>query len=117
MQFRSLNPVIADAGAKYRDNLYYAFMTWQRALRDKQYKLIEYCVNGVRHTQLFDLVADPHETKNLAGEPDQADRLRAMRALLEKRAVELNDGNTPFEFTDKMGKTFWATYKAVKSNY
>jgi len=114
VEFKSLNGPIGDAKAAHRDCLYFAFMSWQRSVRDARYKLIEYCVDGARHTQLFDLVADPHEIKNLADDPQQAGRLTAMRALLKKQAVALNDGNVPFDFTDKQGKSFWATYESGK---
>ncbi len=36
------------------------------SIRSGRYKLIEYCVGDDRHTQLFDLVEDPQEIKNLA---------------------------------------------------
>ena len=58
VQFESLNSVIKNKNASHREHLYFAFMSWQRAMRDDQYKLIEYCVNGKRHTQLFDLKKD-----------------------------------------------------------
>jgi len=41
----------------------------QRMVRDEQYKLISYNVEGRKTVQLFDLKEDPHETCNLAGDP------------------------------------------------
>jgi len=114
VEFKSLNPVIKDTGAKHRDLLYFAFMSWQRSIRDEQYKLIEYCVNNARHTQLFDLIHDPLEIKNLAANPEYAEKLRVLRTLLKKEAVRLDDGNVPFEFTNKQGKDFWNTYESGK---
>jgi arylsulfatase A-like enzyme len=111
VQFRSLNSVINHAGAEFRDHLHFAFMSWQRSVRDKQYKLIEYCVGKERHTQLFDLAKDPQETHNLAAEESCADTLAHLRKLLQEDRVRLNDGNTPFKFSDKMGKDFWALYE------
>ena len=116
VQFRSLNEVINNADSKHRDYLYFAFMSWQRSIRDQQYKLIEYCVNNVRHTQLFDLINDPMETKSLASDPECSEKLQALGTLLKKEAVRLNDGNTPFEFTDKQGKEFWGMYESVQPN-
>ena len=110
VQFRSLAPVIRDRRTPHRDHLYFAFMSWQRAVRDTQYKLIEYCVDGNRHTQLFDLRQDPQETDNLDGDPAHAKTRGRLRALLQKERVRLNDGNTPFPFTDKQGKDFWSAY-------
>ncbi len=41
--------------------------------------------------ELYDLVADPRETKNLAGDPAQADRLAAMRGKLTNWLVQQGD--------------------------
>jgi hypothetical protein len=59
---------------------------------------------------LFDLLNDPNELSNLAEDPVYADTLRSLRALLKRSAERLNDGDTPYDFTDRMGKRFWGTY-------
>ncbi|MFK7909757.1 MAG: sulfatase-like hydrolase/transferase [Akkermansiaceae bacterium] len=110
VQFKSLHPILKNPETHHREHLYAAFMSWQRAIRDQRHKLIEYCVNGKRHTQLFDLVKDPNELKNLAADPSHAAPLKTLRKLLEKERVRLNDGNTPYPLTDKQGKEFWNTY-------
>jgi arylsulfatase A-like enzyme len=110
VQFRSLLPVLRDGGQPFRDHLYFAFMSWQRSVRDGRHKLIEYCVRGERHTQLFDLELDPSESNNLAADADYAEILGRLRETLRAESVILNDGNTPYPFSDKMGKDFWATY-------
>jgi arylsulfatase A-like enzyme len=112
VQFKSLNDVIADPDAAHRDHLYFAFMSWQRAIQKGRYKLIEYCVGDDRHTQLFDLKKDPHETNNLAHKARYASTVERLRNLLEKERVRLNDGDTPYPFTDKQGETFWRRYEA-----
>ncbi len=114
VQFSSLNHVIEDAGAKHRPYLYFAFMNWQRAIRDDRYKLIEYCVDGKRSTQLFDLIADIEETRNLAGDERYAEILSGLRTLLSEERIRQNDGNTPYGFTDRQGKHFWGTYESVE---
>lgn len=113
VEFQSLNGVIGNPAAKHRDHLYFAFMAWQRAIRDRQYKLIEYCVAGARHTQLFDLAGDPQEMNNLAGDPAHEKQLAALRALLQTERVRLNDGNTPFPLPDQQGKDFWRIYQST----
>ena len=35
------------------------------------------------------------------------------RKLLESERKRLNDGNTPYPFSDAMGKEFWTTYAAA----
>ncbi len=111
VEFRSLNAVIEDSGAAFRDHLYYAFMSWQRAVRDGRYKLIEYCVQGERHTQLFDLIANPEETVNLAADGQYGAEIERLRKLLKEDRVRLHDGQTPFPFADKQGKAFWGLYE------
>jgi arylsulfatase A-like enzyme len=113
VEFKSLGPVLGDAGAKHRGRLYFAFMSWQRAVRNARYKLIEYCVGNSRYTQLFDLVDDPEETRNLAGDAGYSGTLEALRTLLKEERIRLNDGNTPFPFTDQQGKDFWAVYEST----
>jgi len=113
MEFKDLNPVIADAKAEHREHLYFAFMDWQRAVQRGQFKLIEYCAQGERHTQLFDLKADPHELRNLAGQADQTVRLASLRQLLRSEAKRLNDGDTGSPFTTAQGKAFWSAYEST----
>ena len=110
VQFKSLNSVIIDAETVSPPVIYCAFMQWQRSFRYADFKLIEYCVNGERHTQLFNLREDPYELNNLADDPDYADELEDLRELLQYTSKSLNDGNTPSEFITKMGESFWTTY-------
>ena len=73
--------------------------------QDEEDKLIEYVVAG-RHTQtqLFDLVADPHETTNLAGDPAHADTLARLRG-------ELKRWQTDYADTSEQGQAFWGAYE------
>lgn len=114
VQYKSLNKALKDETAKHRDHLYFAFMSWQRAVRDEQYKLIEYCVNGKRHTQLFDLTNDPQETRNLADAPEQKATIERLRELLTSERVRLNDGNTPYKLTNQQGIDFWTTFEKTQ---
>lgn len=113
VQFQSLNNVIDNNIDIHREHLYFAFMSWQRSVRDNRYKLIEYSVNDGRYTQLFDLKTDRDELHNLAGNPDYDEQLDNLRSILESERIKLNDGNTPFEFTNKQGEKFWNTYNAT----
>lgn len=111
VQYRSLKPLLSDADAVHREHLYFAFMEWQRAVRDDRYKLIEYCVDGVRTTQLFDLVNDPAETANLAASDSHQKVLARLRSLLEAERIRLHDGNTPYQHSNAQGVKFWTTYQ------
>ena len=114
VQFRSFNGVIENPRASHREHLYFAFMSWQRSIYDGQYKLIEYCVGDERHTQLFNLENDRGETKNLAGNTKYSEKIKELRGLLKREAVRLNDGNVPFDFTDKQGEKFWDLFESSK---
>ena len=101
VQFKSLGGVLSDPAAVHREHLYFAFMSWQRALRDQQFKLIEYCVDGARHTQLFDLAAEAAHAGTLA----------RLRDLLQQERVRLNDGTSSYPAAAQ-GKQFWKTYES-----
>ena len=110
VDFKSLVPVIEDATAPHREHLYFAFMSWQRAIRNERYKLIEYAVDGTRHTQLFDLQQDPDELTNLATKPTHQTILTELRDLLKSERLRLNDGSSTSEFATRQGMDFWSAY-------
>jgi arylsulfatase A-like enzyme len=78
----SLAAVIKNPKRRIRKNLLFAYRDFQRAVRDKRYKLIEYSVNSNRTTQLFDLKADPCELNNLADDPKNLKNLTRLRKKL-----------------------------------
>jgi arylsulfatase A-like enzyme len=110
VQYRSLGPVIDDAGAEHRGHLYFAFMQWHRALRDERHKLIEYGVDGRRHTQLFDLRDDPAETRNLAGEEAMKPTLARLRARLIRESRRLGERKIKTPHLREMVETFCNAY-------
>lgn len=114
VEYQSLAPLIADAKAIHRDHLVFGFMSWQRSVRDQRYKLIEYCVKGARHTQLFDLIEDPSESKNLAEAEGNREHVGRLRRLLESERVNLHDGNTPYAFSNGQGVSFWSAYEVIR---
>lgn len=85
----SFKPVIAGKAKQARGDLMLAYRDVQRAYRDGRWKLIRY--PRVNVTQLFDLKSDPHETRNLAGDPAQAKRLAQMTAGLRQWQKRLGD--------------------------
>jgi arylsulfatase A-like enzyme len=84
-----LTAPLKDPSRPARTQLMFAYRNVQRAVRDDRWKLIRY--PQVDKTQLFDLRADPHETTNLAGRPEQAARVAALTALLEKEQQRFGD--------------------------
>ncbi len=94
----------------------HAFDNGMLEIRDKQYKLIEYCVGKERHTQLFDLAKDPQETHNPAAEESCADTLAHLRKLLQEDRVRLNDGNSSSKVARQQGMDFWSAYDSPASD-
>jgi arylsulfatase A-like enzyme len=87
----NLMPVIRGEKDKIRENQYYAYKSIHRAVRDDQYKLIEYYINGNRMTQLFNLYDDPWEVNNLADDPDYSNELKGLRDELVRWQKEVDD--------------------------
>ena len=98
---RSLAPALADPAQHAREQLYLAYWDSQRAIKDRRYKLIEYRAGDGPVTQLFDLETDPWEMSDLAGHPDQRQRLTAMRAQLAAARDASGEMATPY------GPAFW----------
>ena len=59
----------------------FGYRTFQKAYSDGRWKLIRY--PHVDRTQLFDLQADPYETKDLAADPAQAPRIKELLGRLQ----------------------------------
>jgi arylsulfatase A-like enzyme len=91
MDGRSLAPLLRGERTAVRDSVYAAYRDFQRMVCDGRYKLIKYRVKGKQSMQLFDLQADPWETRNLADDPAQADRIKALTELLHKWQEETGD--------------------------
>lgn len=72
---------------------------WYALLRDGKYKYVRNLVAGETE-ELYDLDADPEELTNLASRPDQATRLRELRA---KAIAELR--RTDAKFVDRLPPT------------
>ena len=103
-------PTLQDPAKPARSQLMFAYMNVQRAVRDDRWKLIRY--PQIDRTQLFDLEADPYETKNLASQPGHAGKVAELTVLLEKEMR--HDGDhapltvqqpKPAEWTPPKGST------------
>ena len=102
---RDFSACMHDDGKPHRETLYFAYTDCQRAVKDRQYKLIEYAIEGrERQTQLFDVIQDPWEQTNLAGNPEYADILVGLRRELFRLRDEWDDTKHP------MGEKFWNLY-------
>ena len=93
---KSLAGVIRGQAADVRDTIFLAYKDIQRAVRKGPWKLIRY--PKVDKTQLFNLADDHCETKDLAGEPGQAARVKEMLALMDDQQ-KLFDDHDPLTVT------------------
>ncbi len=101
----SLKGVIQGDEEKVRDTLFFAYTDLHRAVKDDQYKLIEYVVDGEHNmTQLFDLENDPWELNNLAKNEKYAAKLEELRSILREYRAEWDDTETGW------GRVFWEGY-------
>ena len=73
---------LRDPQTPARPHVLLAYRNVQRAIRTERWKLIRY--PQINQTQLFDLQTDPHETTNLADQPEYAARVATLMADLEK---------------------------------
>jgi arylsulfatase A-like enzyme len=100
---RSLVPALQE-GAAPRETLFFAYRGVQRAVQDHRFKLIEYVVEGQRHTQLYDLQADPWEIDNVAEDARYTSHIERLRGELVRWRDELDDTQP------EQGERFWEGY-------
>jgi arylsulfatase A-like enzyme len=101
----SLVDAMYNPGEKIRDYLYFAYLDRQRAIKDQQYKLVEYIIKRNHSTtQLFDLKNDPLELFNLAANPEYKDKIVNLRQKMYILRDEWDDHKSHW------GKRFWRYY-------
>lgn len=86
---QSLEPLLADAGARTWKSTFTAMGKTQRALRSGDWKLIRYPAAG--RVQLFDLGSDPGEVRDLSADPAQGGRLTWMTLELGRWQARAGD--------------------------
>jgi arylsulfatase A-like enzyme len=77
LEGRSQAPVLRGEVDSVRETIFLAYVNLHRAVPQGRWKLHRY--PHVDKTLLFDLEADPHETRDLAGDPAHADRVKTQR--------------------------------------
>ena len=85
----SLIPALNGNVENWRTGIYSAYKSVQRALRVGRWKLIRY--PAIDRTQLFDLVSDPHEMKDLSDDPEKAQILEKMLHRLKELRIQASD--------------------------
>lgn len=99
MQGKSLLPLAQAAIPSFRNEWYYEYFEWpnpegvrpHRGIRTETHKLIHYVMEP-QELEMYDLVADPGETQNLYGRPQQhalqqelMDRMEKLRTKIPER--------------------------------
>jgi arylsulfatase A-like enzyme len=79
---QSLLSPIRNPQERGRESMFFAYRTFQRAIRNREWKLIRYTVGGKETLQLFHIAKDPWEKTNLAQDPAHAQRIRQLSAQL-----------------------------------
>ena len=103
----SLVAAMRDDRVAVREALYFAYVSSQRAVKNRTHKLIEYAVRDcARQTQLFDLVRDPWETTNLVGAPGAAEVVAELRETMEGYREAWESGHA------ERSARFWERYRA-----
>lgn len=75
MDARSLDPLLLDGSENHREYIVTAMPNW-RCIRTEQYKYVDHYNVA---PELYDLIADPQETQNIAGQhPDIVSNLRKL---------------------------------------
>jgi arylsulfatase A-like enzyme len=88
---KSLVPILQGKARQVRDSVFAAYRDCQRMVRSERYKLIRYRVKGEQRTQLFDLPADPWETRDLSQDPAHADHLAVLDGKLREWQTAAGD--------------------------
>ena len=79
----SLMPILENPENTVRESVFFMYKNFQRGVRTKDWKLINYLVEGKKTTQLFEIKKDPLEMNNLANNPDYKDKVNEMTVLLQ----------------------------------
>jgi arylsulfatase A-like enzyme len=107
---KSLMPVFSQPNLVIRKNIYNVYGNWMRSIKSEDgFKLIEYNVNGVLHTQLFDLKKDKWEKTDLADQPAYSKTKESLRSLL------INEMKVTHDNLD-ITKPDWGRLKGMKTN-
>jgi arylsulfatase A-like enzyme len=102
MHGRSWLPLVEGRETSWRDSFLYEYYEYpavhcvrkNRGVRTDRWKLIHFWEQP-EEWELYDLQNDPDETQNLAPRPEQAGRIKELRAKLEALRREVGDVDPP----------------------
>ncbi|MDZ7639244.1 MAG: sulfatase-like hydrolase/transferase [Bryobacterales bacterium] len=85
----TLRPIWEGKRDRVRDTVFLPFIDIQRSIRDERWKLIAFPKIG--HLQLYDLRNDPHENRNLIGEPGMEKHVARLRTRMLEWQKKVGD--------------------------
>ena len=86
---KSLASVMRGDKKQVRESLFTAYRQFERSVRDDRWHLIVY--PQINKVQFFDLTNDPHEIKNLAGDPNHAKTIDRLTDMMQDWQKQLGD--------------------------
>lgn len=89
VDFQTLLPLLRAETTTHYDEVYGAYMKTQRMITKQGWKLLWYPTAGV--VRLYNLVADPHEMRDLAGNPEYAPKMKELRTALNALNQRMGD--------------------------
>lgn len=95
---KSFLPAVKDQSKPHREKLYFAYTDIVRAVKNHEYKLIEYLGkenNPCRKTQLFNLQEDPEEINNLADKSEYNGIIDELRKEMERFSKDWDEKQHP----------------------
>lgn len=93
VEFPSLGPVVRGEAHRELDAVFGAYAQVQRLVRTRTHKLVVYPHRA--REQLFDLIADPWEMRDLAADPACGELLVSLRQLLRELQDQVGDPDRP----------------------
>ncbi|WP_411274989.1 sulfatase-like hydrolase/transferase [Daejeonella sp.] len=92
VEAKSLLPILYNPETSVRASMYNVYGHWSRSIKTRDgFKMILYNVKGKLTTQLFNLIDDPWEMKNLAWNPKYSGKLTELRNLLKREMSAAHD--------------------------
>ncbi len=85
----SVRPLWEGTKSRLRETLFLPYIQVQRAVRDERWKLI--CYPKLGYSQLFDLQADPHETKSVYDNPAHAAHIERLFTAMQAWQARVGD--------------------------
>jgi arylsulfatase A-like enzyme len=93
VQGKSFIASVKEKNKPHRESMIYGYKEFMRGYRKGDYKLIEYFVNGERHSQFFNVAQDKFETKNLLDAKKSATKYAGMKQEMIQEMKKVNDTN------------------------